>query len=478
MFMKTIVYVGFCLIFSSVVAQSGSVNAFTLNECIKVALENNLDLKSSALNANTATINFSQSKTNILPTLNSNYNLGINNGRSIDPFTNDFIDQKLTFSTAALSLNMTIFNGFRLLNTVKQQRLNKQASEMEIEEAKQTLMLQVTLAYLQVLNSKDVLELAKKNKEATVKQYKRQEDLFNEQIGNPADLADVKGQKAIDETAILVAKSSLQNAKLDLIQLLNLKTIIDIETVGVLMDFEEYILSSEKVFAKALKNLATFEVRELKLEASKKGVKIAKSQFVPEVSFFGELNTNFSSVAETFTETNQTIVETGDFVTINNQDFLIQTNETQFKRESIGYSDQLNNNLNTVVGVSVQIPVFNGFIAKNNVAIEKIKVEESVIELERTEQQIKNAIEQVYFDMKMTYKRHQSLLSQVQAFEESFRINEIRFNNGVSNFVAYVTSKNNLEKAKNNLINAKYEYLLRVRILEFYRGETIGISDI
>lgn len=466
-------YVGFWLVFSTVFSQSGIVNSYTLNDCIKIALENNLDLKSSRLNANTAKINFNQSKTDVLPTLNGNYNLGINNGRSIDPFTNDFIDQKLTFSTAALSLNATIFNGFRVLNTIRQQRLNKQASEMEIEEAKQTLTLNVTLAYLQVLNNRDALELVNKRKEATAAQYKIQKDLFNEEIGNPADFADIKGQKAIDETAILVAESAFQNAKLDLIQLLNLKTAIDIETAGILMNFESYELSSEEVFAEALKKLTTFKAKELRLEASKKGVSIAKSQFVPEFSFFGELNTNYSSVAETFLETNQTIVETGDFVNINNQDFFVQTNETEFEGKSISYSDQLNNNLNTVIGMSVQIPVFNGFATKNNVAIEKIKVEESILELERTELQIKNAIEQVYFDMQMAYKRHQSLLEQVEAFKESFRINEIRFNNGVSNFVQYITSKNNLENAQTNLINAKYAYLLRVKILEFYRGNVL-----
>lgn len=473
MSLKSTIYVGFCLMVSVVFSQSGTVKSYTLNDCITLALENNLDLKASILSANTAKINFQQSKANILPALNGNYNIGVNNGRSIDPFTNDFINQELTFSNARLNLDATIFNGFRLLNTVKQQRLNKQASEMEIEDAKQTLALNVTLTYLQVLNARDVLELAKKRIEATNVQLKRQEDLYNEEVGNPADYADIKGQKTIDETSILMAESAFKNAKLSLIQLLNLDSDIDIQTESILLDFELYLLSSEDVFNEALNNLATFKARELRVEASKKGVSVAKAQFTPEISFFGQLNTNYSSVAETFTETGTSIVETGDFVTVNNQDIPVQTNASQFQGEQISYQDQFDNNLNTVVGLSVQVPLFNGFRAKNNVALEKIKVEESLVELERTQQQIKNAIEQVHFDMQNAFKRHNSLLNQVEAFQESFRVNEIRFNNGASNFLAYITSKNNLENAKTNLTNAKYEYLLRVKVLEFYRGSVL-----
>ncbi len=146
------------------------------------------------------------------------------------------------------------------------------------------------------------------------------------------------------------------------------------------------------------------------------------------------------------------------------------TEQTFFLSESISYSDQLDNNLNTVVGVGVNVPLFNGFRAKNNVALEKIRVEETLLELERTHLDIKNAIAQVHFDMEAAFKRHESFLKQVDAYQESFRINEIRFNNGVSNFLNYVTSKNNLDNSKVNLTNSKYEYLLRVKVLDYYRG--------
>ncbi len=443
---------------------------YSLDECISIAFENNLDLKSANLRANSAKVNHQQSKANLLPSINGNFNIGVNDGRSIDPFTNDFINQELTFSNMGLSLNATIFNGFRLLNTAKQNRLNRKASELEIEASKQDLVLSVTLAYLQVLNARDVLELTTARLETTKRQLKIQEGFYENESGNPADYADVLGQVANDETSILISESGFNNSKLSLMRLLNLEENVTIDAEGLILDFEIYNLSAEDVYTEALQNLATFKARELRIEAAKKGVSVAKSQFTPEISVFGGVNTNYSSAAELFTSTGTSIIETGDFVTVAGQDLPVMTEQTSFSSETISYRDQLDNNLNTVVGVAVSVPLFNGFRAKNNVALEKIRVKESILELERTHLDIKNAIAQVHFDMEAVYKRHQSLLKQVEAYQESYRINDIRFKNGVSNFLNYISSKNNLDNAKVNLANAKYEYLLRVKVLDYYRG--------
>ncbi|MBU2927324.1 TolC family protein [Winogradskyella psychrotolerans] len=451
-------------------AQNKTNKSYTLDDCIAIAIDHNLDLKSTNLLANSAKVNYQQSKADVLPSLNGSFNLGVNDGRSIDPFTNAYINQELTFSNLGLSLDMTIFNGFRLLNAAKQNRLNQKASDLEIEAAQQDLILNVTLAYLQVLNAKDVLELAKSRLETTTQQLKIQQDFYDDETGNPADYADILGQLASDETSVLVAESSLNNAKLSLQQLMNLEENIHLATDGLLLDFNNYEVSANTVFEDAIQNLATFKAKELRIEAAKKGVRVAKSQFTPEISLFGGLNTNYSSAAELFTATGSSFVETGDFVTVDAEDLPIITEQTNYTSEGIDYTDQLDNNLNTVVGVQVNVPLFNGFRAKNNVALEKIKVEESIIELERTHVDIKNAIAQVYFDMEAAYKRHQSLEKQVEAYEESYRINDIRFKNGVSNFLNYITSKNNLDSAKVNLANAKYDYLLRVKVLDYYRG--------
>jgi len=452
-------------------SQENLSETLTLEDCIAIALNNNLDLQSANLSAERAQVNFKQSKGDFLPSINGNFNIGVNNGRSIDPFTNDFINQRLEFSSANFNLNMTVFNGFRLINQLKQDKLNKLAAEMEIEEAKQDLTLRVTLAYLQVLNNRDLLTLAKNRFTTTTQQLEIQKEFYENESGNPADYADILGQITIDETSILSAQSALNNAKLSLLQLLNLtESDANLNPQNLLLDFEEYQLSADEVYQDAVENLATFKARELRVDASRKGISVAKAQFVPEISLFAGLNTNYSSAAQLFTESGSTLIETGDFVTVNGEDVPVLSESTSFDSADIEFFDQFDNNLNTNIGFSLRIPIMNGFQAKNNVALEKIRVEESLVALEQTQVEIKNAIAQVHFDMETVYARYESLEKQVAAFEESYRINEIRFNSGISNFLNYVTSKNNLDNAKVNLTNAKYEYLLRTKVLEYYRG--------
>ena len=471
---KKIIYIGICILaYSSSYSQENIKALYSLNDCIDIAIKNNLDLKSSTLRAETSEVNFKQSKANVLPNLNANYNLGVNNGRSIDPFTNDFINQELTFSNAGLNLNLTVFNGFRLMNTIKQNKFNMQAAEMEIEETKQNLVLDVTLAYIQILNSKDLVELAKARLETTSKQLTRLNVLYKEEVGNPADFTDMQGQYALDEMSVINAENALKTGILNLIQLLNIddsNSEIVFESIEGLIESEKYKLSATEVFNDALENLATFKSKELRIDAADNGIKVARSNYYPEVSLFGQLNTNYSSAAETFNEIGNEINETGAFVAINDEIFPIQENQPLFQGENINYNDQFDNNLNSVIGVSVNIPLFNGFRAKNTVKLQKIQKEESLIDYENTKLQFKQSIEQAYLNMDAAFNRYHILSNQVKAFEESFRINEIRFNNGVSNVVEYITSKNNLDSSRLNLSNAKYEYLLRVKILDYYRG--------
>ncbi len=453
----------------------GIVNAqkrFTLEECIAIALENNLDLKNVELLKNSSKVNYKQSLNQLLPNLNANYNLGVNDGRSIDPFTNSYINQELTFSNLGVNLNTTIFNGFRILNSIKQNKFNLRASEMEVEEARQNLKLQVTLGYIQILNNADLIELSKSRLKSTESQLKRLKRLYEQESGNPSNYTDMQGQYATDKIGIINSENNYKSAILNLLSLLNLDDISEKEfdNISGLIEANKYQFSAVEVYNEALNNLATFKSRQYRIEASKSGVKAARSNYVPEVSLFGQLNTNYSSLAEVFTETGNTVIETGNYVSIDNQDYPVLKNETQFSGSKISYEDQFENNLNTVVGVAVRVPLFNGFRAKNEVKLQKIQLERNKTELESTKLLFKQSIEEAYNSMDTAYNRYHLLVEQVTAYEESYRIQEIRFNNGVSNIVDYITAKNNLDSSRINLNNAKYEYLLRVKILDFYRG--------
>ena len=450
----------------------GQAQSYTLSDCINIALTNNLDLKSATLATRSSNINYDQSKWDRLPNLNANYNIGLNNGRSIDPFTNDYINQGLSFSNAGVNLSATVFNGFRIKNNIKQNHLNLQASEMEVEEAQQNLMLDVTLQYIQILNNRDAIGLAKSRLETTENQLERLKARYEEGVGNPVDYTDMQGQYTVDQMALISAEDNLKSAVLQLSTLLNLATDSEkeFENIDGLIASEKYPFSVDDIYNDALQNLATFKSKRLRIEAASAGIDVAKANYFPEVSVFGQINTNYSSVAEVFTETGTTLSETGDFVNISNQDYPVLRNKSQFRGDKISYDEQFTNNLNSVIGVSVRIPIFNGFISKNRVALRQVELEQTIVVLERTELVFKQAITQAYNNMESSFDRYYITLKQVEVFEESFRVNEIRFNNGVSNIVDYITSKNNMDAAKLNLSRTKYEYLLRVKVLDYYRG--------
>ncbi|MFI2741624.1 TolC family protein [Zhouia sp. PK063] len=445
---------------------------YSLEKCLAIAFKNNLDLKGAQLKAQSSRVTLQQSWGDVMPSANANYTIGINSGRSIDPYTNSYIDQKLTFSNAGVNLSLPLFNGFRLKNSIKQQKFNLKASEMEVEEAKQDLTIKVTLAYLQVLNDREALALHKSSLEVTQKQLSRLSVLYKDGKGNPADYTDMKGQVANNSIAVITAESNLKESTLTLFQLLGISmdTQVSFETVAMLTSFKPYAVSADEIYNEALQNLATFKAKAYREDAAQSALSVAKSGFLPEISAFGQLNTNYSSAAQLYNETGTMVVESGQFVNIDGQEYAVYANQSQYRSSDISYKDQFENNFSTSYGISVNIPLFNGFNAKHDVKLKKIALEESKIALEDTKRKYKQSVIMAYTDMESAYNTYKALKEQVNAYEASFRVNEIRFNNGVSNIVEYLISKNNLDTAKLNLSTAKYDYMLRTKVLDYYRG--------
>lgn len=450
-------------------AQSEEKTSYTLDQCINAAIQNNLNLKSAKLEARSSDVYFDQSKSALLPNINGSYNLGVANGRNIDPYTNAYVDERLTFSNAGLGLDATIFNGFRLINGWKQARLNLDASEMEIEAAKQTLILDVTLAYLRVLSEQDLVVLARTRIKTTQDQLERLKTFYDEETGNPAEYHDLQGQLASDLANLADNKNTLKSAILSLNTLVNTEEDITAAPLNNQLDLEKYPFSAEEVYSQAINVFPTIKSNEMRLEAAEKGVSIARSQFSPDVSLFANLNTNFSSSARLFNQTGMSVVGTNDFVSINDQNYQVLSNQTNYSRAEIPYQDQFKNNFNSSFGIAVTIPILNGFRAKSNVTLQKIKREEALTAVEQTKLDLREAIGQSYNAMEAAFERYKLLQDQVDAYRESFRINEIRFNSGVSNSVDYLISKNNLDNAEINLSNVRYAYTLRVKVLEYYR---------
>ena len=468
--MKNILLLFLCVAVTTFAeAQSEEATPYTLDECISAAIQNNLDLKSTRLDAMSSQVYFKKSKSTLLPSINGSYNLGIANGRNIDPYTNAYVDERLTFSNAGLGLDATVFNGFRLINGWKQAKLNLQAAEMEIEAAKQTLILEVTLAYLRVLSDQDLVVLAKARIKTTEDQLARLKTFYDAETGNPVEYQDLQGQLASDLANLSENKNALKSSILSLNTLVNTDEKITAAALNNKLEPEKYPYTADEVYTQALNVFPTIKSNELSLASAEKGVAIARSQFTPEISFFANVNTNFSSAARRYNALGTSVVGTNDFVSVDNQNYQVLSNQTNYSSLDIPYNDQFENNVNSAFGIAVSIPILNGFRAKNNVTLQKIKQDEAQNAVEQTKLDLKEAIGQSYNAMLSAFERYQLLQDQVDAYRESFRINEIRFNSGVSNSVEYLISKNNLDNAEINLSNVRYGYTLRAEVLEYYR---------
>ncbi|MGB7841601.1 MAG: TolC family protein, partial [Salinimicrobium sp.] len=248
-------------------AQNTENQKLSLKECIQLALHNNINLKRSYLQSQIGKLNFRGTKSRVLPSINGSYSYAINKGRSIDPYSNDVIDREFKYSNAGLGLSMQVFNGFELRNSIRRDRYNMEAAEAEKEAAKQQLILEVTLAYFQVLNNRDLLDLAQLRLESTNQQTNRIKTLNEQGEGNPADYTDIKGLLNNDQSAVIGAKNQLKQSKLNLAQLLNMDAEVGVVEFQALPEMHKYELSAEEVYSESLENLVVFDGQRSRIHA-------------------------------------------------------------------------------------------------------------------------------------------------------------------------------------------------------------------
>jgi len=414
---------------------------FTLQQCIDTALAKNIAVKQSSLLAETAEVNLGQARANLLPDLNANVNHGINEGRSIDPFTNAYVNQSVNYANYGINSGVVLFNGMSLQNSVKQNAYAYDASRMEWRQAKDNLTLNVILAYLQVLNNEDLVSSATKQKELSAKQLERLDILDKQGAIAPSQVSDVKGQLMNDELNILNLRNSLQTSKLTLAQLMNVpySEAMNLERINAEDFLTAYARSSSEIYETALQQFSLVKAVELRKKSYEYAVKSARGSLYPSLVLGGSVQTNYSSAA-------------------------------QNAGGKISYKDQISNNVFSGLNLGLRIPIFNSFRAKNNIKLAGIALRNSELVEEGTKLQLQQQIEYAHLNMTNAYERYKTLLEQVSAYITSFKAAEARFTAGVGTSVDYLIAKNNLDRANINLISAKYDFVLRKKVLDYYQN--------
>ena len=439
--MKRIIINSILLLLLHITVCAQETSSYSLQQSIDIALANNISVKQNGLLAEAAGVNLKQAKTNIFPDLNASLEHGMNKGRSIDPFSNTYVNQSVNYAGYGLNMGLVLFNGMTLQNNIRQQSFAYDASKMEWQQAKDNLVLLVMFAYLQILNNEDLLTSAGVQKELSAKQLERLQILDSQGAISPAQLADVKGQLMSDELNILDIKNNLETSKLALAQLMNVpyNKMMKLERMNTDEFLTAYKNSSDEIYQTALKEFALIKSVELRKRSAEYALKSAKGARYPSLVLGSNLQTNYSSIAQNSTG-------------------------------KIPYSEQIGNNVFSTVSLGLRIPLFNAYRAKYNIRLAGINVRNTKLQEENTKLQLRHQIEQAYLNMTNAFERYTALLEQVAAYNISFKAAEARFAAGVGTSVDYLIAKNNSDRANISLIGSKYDFVLRKKVLDYYQN--------
>jgi outer membrane protein len=428
------------IVFSATVLNSKS-QTLTLQQCIDSALANNIGIKQSALLAENSGVMLQQSKNNLLPFVNADIYHGLSQGRSIDPSSNGYVNQQLGFANYQLGAGITVFNGGNLRYNMKENATAFEAAQLETQQQKDILILNVIIAYLQVLNNEDILQSAINQAAVSSREVERLTILNDQGAIRPSDFSDMKGQLMNDQLAIVDAKNRVESAKLFLLQLMNkpYQPSITLERVDAAEFLTAYNNSAGAVYKNALQQFAEIKAVEMRKKSYEYALRSVRGGLYPTVTIGGGLNSAYSSTA-------------------------------QNASGKIAYTSQLKNNISSTVGLGITIPIFNRFATRSRIKQAEILVRSAGLQEEAVKLNLSQQIDEAWLNMNNAYDRYKLLLDQVNAYEDSYKAAEARFNAGLGTSYDYLVAKDRMDRARLNLITAKYDFVLRKRVLDYYNS--------
>lgn len=421
----------------------------TLRECVELAIDNNLNVQRSKLNLENAETDLQQAELSRYPTVNAGGGYQINWGRSIDPTSNQFITQRINSFGLSGNASATIFNMGNINNTIKQSKEDLRASEFDVDKSINDVQLDVVTFYLNVIFNKELLENARFQLESSQNQLERTKILVESgalPITNELELA---SQVATNEVNVITAENNLNLAFLTLKQamLMPVTEDIDVETPDVPVEELEVSLSPEDVFGDAQANLPEIKAADLRVRSSEFALKASEANLYPSITFSAGVSSNYSSAARAF-------------------DPIADGSEWEFY-------EQLDDNLSQFVSMNLNIPIFNGLSARAGIQRNKVFLQQSEINAQEQRNFLRQTIETAYNDAQAAQKTYDASTRQVESLEETLRSVQNQHRNGAANATDLIVAENNLFAAKSDLSRAKFDYIFKKKLLDFYQGKPI-----
>jgi len=443
---KILILISFCLLSAQGLIFSQQ-KVWSLEECIKYAIENNIQIKQQIIQTEVQKNSIDLSKFQLLPSLNGQVSHSYSFGRALDQNTYQFFNQTLQSDYFYAGGQMPVFNGLQNYNTIQKNKYLVLASQQDLQDISDNVALSVALGYLQILLNKELVAANENQLNITLQQIEKTRKQVDAGSISKGNLLQIEAQAAQEELSLITIKNQLETSILTLTQFLELKTPTGFEVVvpEINVDPNTPITGNiDDIYAIAEKNRPEIKSSELKLTASQYGLKIAKGGRSPVVSLNYSLSSRYTYL------TNVPGMQT--------------------------FSTQIKNNKSSGVGLSLNIPILNGWQVNKNISNSRLNVETSQYNLEGTKKQLYKSIQQAYTDAVAALKKFNVSLKAIASTEESFRYTEQKFNLGMVTPVDYNAAKTQLLKSQSDMSQAKYEFIFKTKVLDFYKGLPLKLN--
>jgi outer membrane protein len=425
---------------------------WTLEECIKYAIQNNISIKQTELDTKTAEIDKKGAKGSFLPSLNANASHSWNIGLNQDITTGLLRNQTTQFTSAGASVGVDIYKGLQNQNTLRKANLSIVAAKYQLLKMQEDVALNVANAFLQVLFNKENLKVQQEQLGINEKQYSRSEELVKAGSIPRGDLLDIKATVASNNQNVIAAENALLISKLSLAQLLQLKEFDNFDVIdGTNAKDENNIMAQTPVaiYEKAKEGRTELKIAKTNLEIAEKNVAIAKGAFQPTLQGFYSFNSRVSYA---------------DVPAYDSSGNLIGT------KSPSPFFTQFSDNKGQSFGAQLSIPIFNGFSAKNNVERSKVSLEKSKIAVEQQDLDLQRNVFTAFTDAKGALNAHESSITALEARQEAYNYAKEKYAVGLMNSFDFNQSQTLLTNAQSEVLRTKYDYIFKIKILEFYFG--------
>jgi len=469
----------FLILFS--LAASSQVKEFTLEDCINFALDSNINIKKQVLMVESQKAQLLQDYLVMLPNLNAGATHGYNWGKTIDRYTNEFATKRVQSNNFYLGTQLNLFQGLRQINTVNQAKLDYAAIQYDLDLMMDDISVAVAGYYLDILYSQELLAVSQEQTGITRQQVGRMQKMVEAGTIARGDLLNLEAQLATEELQVVEAENRLTIAYLSLQQLIDHPYSPDfrIETPKLKpIQAPQIVLTPQNVYDVALSQRPEIKSAELRVRSAEKGISIARGYLSPTISFSGTLATGYSGLE---VPTDETINITGvpiGYLQSNPTEIVVSDYTTSAGNFYIpSFRDQFEDNQNTSLQFSLQIPIFNGWQVRNAISQAKIQKEQADLNLAQAKLDLDKKIQQAYADAVAALKNFNASEKKVNAQKEAFKYAEQKLAVGLVTAVDYNETKKNLAASESELLQAKYRFIYTTTILDFYMGKPISLVN-